>query len=131
MKTESGMECAILSSKSIKGFGLCLAALLGSCAQEPQGFHTPESRYASNHSHKIVFVDGVVYLTTANSNGELIGPFEQGASGGFTHEDPPGYFHQISPGDGEDWTYSWDYLHMRSQPVDASELALAKAALDG
>jgi len=101
---------------------LSLFTWMVSCTHAPSGFHTPDSRYGPGALAQLVFVDGKVYLNRFGSRQNLIGPFEQEPNGGFSFEDPPGYFHSVSAGLEDDWIYCWSYLHMSGDPVDASEL---------
>ena len=77
----------------------------------------------------MVFVEGEVYLRTFDPNGALLGPFKKESNGDFSYEEPPGYFHSVSSSTEGEWWYSWSYVHMSGDPVDASELALANQGL--
>ena len=105
-------------SRKLLAFG-ALYFLLGlSCSYLP---HTPEARYQSDLPYKLVYVHGEVFLKFTGADNPPFGPFWQTEYGDFRYEEPPGYIHSVSRF-GESWHYSHSYVHMASEPVDASEL---------
>lgn len=94
----------------------CLA--VASCSHAR---HTPESRYTTQPAHQLVYIEGDLYLHFGGSPNKPIGPFAENEYGDLKFEDPPDYYHHVSQSNGK-WFYSHSYLHMKSVPVDATEL---------
>jgi hypothetical protein len=88
---------------------------------------TPKERYVSAAPYKLVLVEGYIFLkfTLNNNDREPFGPFHFTSSrhDQLEYESPPGYFRSVRA-EARKWWYSYSYLHMSSELVDASELQL-------